>query len=673
MPDLTLDSLCVNTLRFLAVDAVEKAKSGHPGAPLGAMPMVYVLWDRFLRHNPRDPKWVNRDRFVLSAGHASAMLYALLHATGYDLSLDQLKQFRQWDGGTPGHPEYGMVPGVEATTGPLGQGFGNGVGMAIAERWLAARFNRPDFPIVDHYTYAVVSDGDLMEGVGSEAASLAGTLRLGRLIYLYDSNDVSMDNPNSVAFTENAAARFSAYGWQVVGPVDGNDIEAIDKAIRLAQQEKDRPSLVIVHSVLGYGAPHKGGTPAAHGSPLGQEETKLTKEALGWKEPPFTIPQPALDHLRQAVERGGAWQKEWQDLFAAYARKHPADAQRFQAQVQGELPRGWDRGLSDLFSAEKGGMATRDASSTVLNALVERVPSLIGGSADVASSTKTVLKDKGMFGPEDYSSPNIHFGVREHAMGAIASGIALHGGAIPYAGTFLVFSDYMRPPMRLAAFMGIRVVYVFSHDSIAVGEDGPPHQPVEHVMSLRTVPNLTVIRPADATETAEAWRAALVNVAGPTALIFTRQKLPILDRKTVAPADGARKGAYTLWEANGRPDGIIIATGSEVHLALEAGMRLQREGVHVRVVSMPSWELFEMQPQDYRDSVLPPDVTARVSVEAGVTLGWERYVGARGRSIGVDLFGHSAPGDEVYEKYGFTPEHVVQEVRSVLQGGRSRE
>ena len=668
MAAASIDELCINTVRFLAVDAVEKANSGHPGAPLGAAPMAYVLWDRFLKHNPANPKWVDRDRFVLSCGHASAMLYALLFLTGYDLSLEEVKQFRQWGSRTPGHVEYGVTPGVEATTGPLGQGFANGVGMAIAERWLAQQYNRPDHEIIDHYTYAIVSDGDLQEGVSSEAASLAGTLRLGKLIYLYDKNDISIEGDTSIAFTENVAQRFQAYGWHVVGPVDGNDLTGIEAAIRTAQSVADQPSLIICHTVIGYGSPNKAGTAAAHGEPLGAGETRLTKEKLSWTYPePFAVPAEAFSHFRRAVEQGGRWQQEWEARMDGYRRAYPEEARSLARDLTGDLPEGWDSGLNSLFSNEEKPLATREASGRVMNAIAERVHSFMGGSADLAPSTKTFLKNHGDYEFADYCGNNMHFGVREHSMGAIASGMALHGGVIPYAGTFLIFYDYMRPPVRLAALMGIRVIFIFTHDSVGLGEDGPTHQPIEQLVGLRSVPGLVTIRPADAHETVEAWKVALERRHGPTALVLSRQKLPVLNQHKLAPASGLRQGGYVLWEAARQPDIILIGTGSEVHIALEAGKLLQRKGISARVVSLPSWELFDAQPAKYRNKVLPPVIKARVSIEAASQLGWERYVGIEGVAVGLSRFGVSAPGEVIYQKFGLDARNVADEAAKLLR------
>ena len=668
MTDKELDQLCIDTVRFLSVDTVQQANSGHPGTPMGAAPMAYVLWDRFLKHSPSDPHWPDRDRFILSPGHASALLYSLLHLTGYDLPLEELKRFRQWGSKTPGHPEYGLTPGVEMTTGPLGQGFAHGVGMAIAERWLADHYNRPEHEIINHYTYAIVSDGDLQEGVASEAASLAGTLRLDKLIYLYDDNDISIEGNTDIAFAENVAQRFQAYGWQVVGPIDGMDPEAVDSAIRLAQTDTSHPTLIICRTVIGYGSPNKAGTASAHGEPLGEEEVRLTKQQLGWPyQEPFTIPQEALAHLSRAQQRGRRLQGEWGAAIEGYRREYPAEAALLEEGLSGDLTKGWDQGLDELFSAGDKPMATREASGRVMNAVVDRVHTFTGGSADLAPSTKTILKDHGHYGFEEYYGHNLHFGVREHAMGSIVNGMALHGGTIPYTATFLIFSDYMRPPIRLAALMEQRVVYIFTHDSIGLGEDGPTHQPIEQLLSLRAIPNVVVLRPADATETVEAWKAALTRRDGPTILVLGRQNLPILDRRVYAPAGGLQQGGYVVWEASGEPDVILIGTGSEVHIALEAGELLQKKGVSSRVVSLPSWEMFDAQPAEYRESVLPANVKARVAMEAATTLGWERYVGAEGVALGIDHFGASAPAAELYERFGLTAQRMAEEAEYLVK------
>ncbi len=660
----SLDLLCVNTLRFLAVDAVEQAKSGHPGLPLGAAPMAYTLWDRFLKHNPKNPLWYDRDRFVLSAGHGSALLYALLHTTGYDLPLEELMRFRQWGSRTPGHPEVGHTPGVEATTGPLGQGFGMGVGMALAEKHLAAAFNRPEFPIVDHHTYGIVSDGDLMEGLSSEAASLAGTLQLGKLIYLYDDNHISLEGPTRWAFTEDVGRRFEAYGWQVLDVADGNDLSAIDAALRAARAETTRPSLLRIRTHIGYGSPLQD-TREAHGEPLGPEKTLATKEKLGWPAtPPFLVPAVAGAHLQEAVLRGRQAERTWQELFQRYRARYPREAAAFEDQMRGVLPPDWKDGLPQ-FRPEDGPMATRDASQKVLTALSPRLPALLGGSADLSPSTKTLLAGTGDFDSTGGEGRNLHFGVREHAMVTVLNGVALHGGLLPYGATFLTFSDYARGAIRLAALQQTHVVLVFTHDSIALGEDGPTHQPVEQVASLRAIPGFTLLRPADANETVVAWRLALEH-PGPTALVLTRQKLPILDPGRFPTLSGTLRGGYVLSEApTGPPRVVFLATGSEVALTLEAQRLLASRGVLSRVVSLPCLSLFDRQPQEYRDSVIPPGVP-RVSVEAGVTQGWDRYVGSGGLSLGVDRFGASAPGPVVQRELGFTPEHVVELAERLL-------
>ena len=635
---------------------------------MGAAPMAYALWDRFLKHNPNDPTWPNRDRFVLSCGHASALLYSLLHLTGYDLPMDELKQFRQWGSKTPGHPEHGLTPGVEATTGPLGQGFGNAVGMALAERWLAGQYNRPGHEIIDHHTYAIVSDGDLQEGIASEAASMAGTLGLGKLIMLYDDNDISIEGDTDITFRENVVERFQAYGWHVIGPIEGMDVENVATALTAAKAETGKPSIIVCRTVIGYGSPNKAGKGSAHGDPLGEEEVGLTKEALGWAaQDAFSVPAEAGAHLAQATERGKAKQAEWNAAFSEYREAFPEDAQQLDDALRGTLPTGWEDGLNGLFD-KPDPIATRSASGVVMNAISKGVPAFIGGSADLAPSTRTILDDSGHIGNGEFSGNNLHFGVREHAMGAVANGISLHGGAIPYTATFLVFSDYMRPSIRLGALMGKQVIYVFTHDSIGVGEDGPTHQPIEHLMALREIPGLVVSRPADATETVEVWRAAMSRQDGPTVMAFTRQNLPVLDRSTLNPASGVLNGAYILWESGDSPQVVIMATGSEVHIALEAGLALESEGIAARVVSMPSWEVFDEQPKEYRDSVLPPTLRARVSVEAGTTKGWERYVGLDGASVGMSGYGASAPAAVLYENFDITAKRVAEEARKLVNG-----
>jgi len=679
-----LANLCINAIRFLAVDAVQNANSGHPGMPMGAAPMAYVLWSRFLRHNPSNPQWFDRDRFVLSAGHGSMLLYSLLYLTGYDLSLEEIKRFRQWGSKTPGHPERGLVPGVETTTGPLGQGFGNGIGMAIAEAFLADRYNRPGFEIINHYTYAIVSDGDLMEGVASEAASLAGHLKLGKLIYLYDNNYISLAASTDLTFTEDRAKRFEAYGWHTQSIEDGNDLNVIESALRAAREERDRPSLILVRTHIAYGSPHKQDTFESHGAPLGEEEVKLTKQNLGWPvEPAFYVPDQVLEHFRQSVDEGKRAEERWKANFARYAEAFPGLARELQHAMRGELPDGWDE-LIPIFPANVKGVATRVASGEVINAIATRVPTFLASSADLDPSTHTSIRGMCDFeNPQEairdpqgsaggcwgYSGRNLHCGVREHAMGAMMNGLAAHGGMFPFGATFLIFSDYMRPPMRLAALMGLKVIYVFTHDSIGLGEDGPTHQPVEQLANLRAIPNLVVIRPCDANETAIAWRVAMETQDQPVALVLTRQNVPTLDRTQVARAEGLRRGAYILSEApEGNPDLILIASGSEIRLILGAQQRLREQNVNARVVSMPSWQLFEAQSQEYRDSVIPPSVRARLAVEAGSTQGWHRFVGEQGDVIGVNRFGVSAPGEVLMREYGFTVENVCERVLRLLRG-----
>ena len=681
-----LDQLCINTLRFLSIDMVQKAKSGHPGLPLGAAPMAYVLWTRHLKHNPKNPQWFDRDRFILSAGHGSSLLYSLLYTTGYSISLEELQRFRQWGSLTPGHPERNRTPGVETTTGPLGQGFGNGVGMAIAEAHLAARYNRPGHEIINHYTFGIVSDGDLMEGVASEAASLAGHLRLGKLIYLYDDNHVTLAAETKVTFTENVAARFGAYGWHTEKVDDGNDLEAIDLALRRTKDERERPSLILVHTHIGYGSPVQD-LSKAHGEPLGPDNVRQTKKKLGWpEEPDFYVPPEALDHFGRAVQTGAQAEATWDAAVKAYRRAFPEMAAELNGAIHNKLPSGWDADIPQ-FSPDAKGLATRAASEKVLNALAPRLPGLIGGSADLNPSTKTVLKNMGDFqssfpsdpslgadeqgssgGGWNYAGRNIHFGVREHAMGAILNGLAAHGAVIPYGATFLVFSDYLRPTIRLAALMDVRVIYVFTHDSIGVGQDGPTHQPIEHFAALRAIPNLVVIRPCDANETAAAWRTAIEIQDRPTALVLTRQSVPTFDRTQLAPSEGLARGAYILADApGGKPDLILIATGSEVQLIVSARERLQADGIQARIVSMPSWELFEQQRPRYRQSVLPRRVRARLAVEAGSTQGWHKYVGDRGMVLGIDHFGASAPDTIVMREYGLTVEHICECAKKIVR------
>ena len=661
-----LDTMCINTIRTLSMDAIQKANSGHPGAPMGLAAAAYVLWTKYLKHNPANPLWANRDRFVLSGGHASMLLYSLLYLTGYDVSLDDLKNFRQWGSKTPGHPEYRHTPGVETTTGPLGQGVANAVGMAMAERHLAARFNLPDAAVMDHDTYVMCGDGDLMEGLSSEAASLAGHLGLGRLTVLYDDNGISIEGSTAIAFTEDVQQRFEAYHWHVQTVEDGNDLKAISAALDAARQESQRPSLIMLKTQIAYGSPNKAGTADAHGAPLGEEEVCLTKKCLGCAEDAqFCVPDSVLTRFRQALDKGGDAEAAWQGLMDAYRVRHPEQAEILQRALDGRLGEDWDANVPD-FKPGDGPVATRAASGMVLNALAAKVDTLIGGSADLAPSNKTFINEAPEFQKNAYEGRNIRFGVREHAMAAIMSGMALHGGVKPYGGTFLVFADYMRPSIRLAALMGLPVIYVFTHDSIAVGEDGPTHQPVEHLASLRAIPGLTVIRPADATETAEAWRVAVSSTDHPVALALTRQKLAVLDREALPAAQLLTKGAYILTDADGQPDIILMASGSEVHLVMAACQQLTEKGIKARVVSMPSWELFEAMPASYREEVLPAGVTARLAVEMGLPMGWERYVGDAGAVIGMNGFGASAPGPVVQEEFGFTIDNVVRRALEVL-------
>jgi len=681
-----LDRRCINTIRMLSVDAVQQANSGHPGMPMGAATMAFILWTRHLRHNPRNPSWPDRDRFVLSAGHASMLLYSLLFLTGYDVTLEDLEQFRQWGSRTPGHPERGRTPGVEVTTGPLGQGVGNSLGLAIAERWLAATFNRAGHEVVDHYTYVLASDGDLMEGVAAEAVSLAGTLQLGRLIVLYDSNRITLSGTTNLTFREDVGARFEASGWHVQR-INGHDPDTVDEALAAARSVEGRPSLIVASTHIGFGSPNRQDTWHAHGEPLGVDEVRLTKRALEWPEDRrFYVPEDALLEFRASLDRGSELEAAWRRRMDAFAAAHPHTATQFSRVLAGHLPEDWDSQLPTFTSAD-GEMATRDAGGAVINALSGIVSNLIGGSADLDPSTRTAMKGRGDFqgplveqsdndlptqgtagGVWGYNGRNIHFGLREHAMAAAITGMALHGGLIPFAATFLSFSDYMRPSLRLAALSRAHVIHIWTHDSIALGEDGPTHQPVEQLASLRALPNMMILRPSDATETVEAWRVAMQHTGGPVGIVLTRQKLPVLDRTVLGPASGLAQGAYILTDAAASsPDVILIATGSEVSVALEAHTRLVREGIQSRVVSMPSWELFERQPQDYRDAVLPPGVRARIAIEAAAPFGWERYVGLEGAIIGVRGFGASAPGPIVIREFGFTPENVVATAKARLQ------
>ncbi|HKP80473.1 MAG TPA: transketolase [Pyrinomonadaceae bacterium] len=665
-----LDQLCINTIRALTLDAVQKANSGHPGLPLGAAPMAYVLWTRFLRHNPANSKWDNRDRFLLSAGHGSMLIYSLLHLTGYDLPLEEIENFRQWGSKTPGHPEYGLTPGIEITTGPLGQGFANGVGMAMGAAHLARKFNQKDFPLIDHFVYAIVSDGDLMEGVAAEAASLAGHLKLGKLIYLYDDNRVTIEGFTSLAFSEDVQRRFDAYGWHTQTVADGNNLDEIELAIRTAQSVTDAPSLISVKTVIGYGMPTQG-TRKAHSDAPGEEAVREAKRHLGWPEDKkFYIPEEALAHFREAVPNGEKLESEWNALVEKFEEEHPDEGKTWRVTMSGELPEGWEDHLPRFEDGKS--VATRVASGEVINALAPVMPMLIGGSADLGVSNNTDIKESHSFEADAYDGRILHFGVREHAMGATLTGMSLNGGLIPYGGTFMTFSDYMRPAIRLAALSEVQAIYVFTHDSIGLGEDGPTHQPIEHLAALRAIPHLFVIRPADSPEVSEAWRIAILRRHAPTALALTRQKVPVLDRKRFAKADGLRRGAYVLADAEAAdgsvttPKLILIATGSEVSLTLEAREKLQGEGVPTRVVSFPCWELFDEQSQEYRDEVLPPAVSARLAVEAGVRQGWDRFVGPKGDVICLDRFGASAPGEVALRELGFNVDNVLKHARALL-------
>lgn len=661
-----LREMSVNTIRFLSADAVEKAKSGHPGTPMGLAPLAYVIWKRFLKHNPKNPKWPDRDRFILSAGHASMLLYSLLYLTGYDLTLEDIQQFRQWGSRTPGHPEYGHTPGVEVTTGPLGQGFANGVGMAMAERNLAAYFNRPGHRIVDHCVYCIASDGDMMEGISSEAASLAGDLGLGKLIYFYDDNRITIEGSTDLTFSrEDVKKRFEAYGWQVLSEPDGNNMDSIAKLIPQARSEINKPTLIIVRTHIGYGSP-KQDSAAAHGAPLGEETLKIAKQNLNWPlEPSFDVPEEVLNHFREALGNGEKAEIEWNERFEKYAKEYPQLAGEWQRVMIGELPEGWDKDLP-LFDPKGGAIATRTASGEVLNAVAAKIRNLFGGSADLAPSTDTYLKGLGDFLKSNHGGRNLHFGVREHAMGGIVNGMALHGGLIPYGASFLIFSDYMRPSIRLAALMNIPSIFVFTHDSIGLGEDGPTHQPVEQLISLRAIPNITVIRPADAHETLAAWRFALTNRKGPVILVLTRQKLPVLDQQKFESAENLNKGAYILSGAKTPPQIILVATGSEVTLALAAQGKLAEQNISSTVVSMPSCELFDEQPQEYKDKILPPSIKRRLVIEAASPKGWRDYAGLEGEIIGINRFGASAPGNILMEKLGFTVENIVKYALSLI-------
>lgn len=661
-----IDELCINTIRTLSMDAIQKANSGHPGAPMGLAPAAYILWKCFLKHNSKNPEWTDRDRFVLSGGHASMLLYSLLYLSGYDLTLDDIKNFRQWGSKTPGHPEFGHTPGVETTTGPLGQGFTNAVGMALAERHLATIFNRPGYEIIDHYTYMICGDGDLMEGITAEAASFAGHMGLAKLICIYDDNKISIEGNTDITFTEDVALRFKAYNWHVTTVENGNNLDDIHRAIKEAKEETNKPSIIILRTHIAFGSPNKQDSADAHGAPLGEEEIRLTKKNLGWDENvSFYVPEQVIKIFEECIDKGKKVESIWKEKFEEYCSKYPDLSKKLNDSLNNSLNKGWDANLPD-FSKNEGPVATRAASGKILNAIAKNTPYLIGGSADLAPSNNTIINSSHDFQKNMFDGRNIRFGVREHAMGGIMSGIALHKGLRPYGGTFFVFADYMRPAIRLAALMKLPVIYIFTHDSIAVGEDGPTHQPVEHLAGLRAIPGLTVIRPADATETIEAWRLAAQTTDCPVALILSRQKLPVIDRSIDNPADKLVNGAYILSDSDGKPDIILIATGSEVHIALKAGKILEEKGISVRVVSMPSWELFENTSQEYKDKVLLPDVNVRIAVEAGISMGWERYAGSSGVVIGINEFGASAPGNIVMEKFGFTSENIVQKATELL-------
>jgi transketolase len=661
-----LEELSINTIRFLAVDAVQKANAGHPGMPMGCAPIGYLLYRKIMKHNPANPKWLNRDRFILSAGHGSMLLYSLLHLCGYNMPIEQLKQFRQWGSITPGHPEFGLTDGVETTTGPLGQGISNSVGMAIAQAYLQAIFNKDDIKILDHYIYGICSDGDLMEGVSHEAASLAGHLKLGQIIFFYDNNGITIDGPTSLSFSEDVGKRFEAYGWHVQHVEDVNNLKALELALNNAQQVKDKPSIIITRTHIGYGSPNKQDKASSHGSPLGEEEVKLTKQNLGWPlEPSFFIPQEVSEDFKQVAAKGKEFEERWNNLFKEYESKYPKDAKLFKAVMNGDFGEEWKNKIP-VFKDDGKKMATRSASGKVLNAIAEFLPTLIGGSADLAPSNDTFLTAYKNFSAENRSGRNFHFGIREHGMASILNGMATYGGIIPYGGTFLVFSDYARGAIRLGSISHIRPIYVFTHDSIGLGEDGPTHQPIEHFAALRAIPGLLFIRPADANETAQAWRVAIEHKDGPVAIILTRQGLPVIDQEKYPSAKNLEKGAYIIKDCEGVPDVLILASGSEVSISIKAGEMLQAEGIKARVVSFPCWELFDKQPKEYKDSVLPNNVKARVSVEAGVNLGWEKFIGLDGASVSIEKFGASAPGPILMEKYGFTPENIVKNVKSIL-------
>ena len=661
-----LDSLSINTIRFLAVDAVEKANSGHPGLPMGCAPIAFVLYAKIMKHNPANPKWFNRDRFILSAGHGSMLLYSILHLCGYKISLDDLKKFRQWKSITPGHPEYGLTPGVETTTGPLGQGFANAVGMAIAQEYLAANFNKDDFKIFDHFIYGICSDGDMMEGISHEAASLAGHLKLGRLIFFYDNNGITIDGPTSLAFSDDVGERFEAYGWHVQYIDNVNDLKVIEETVKYAKEEISKPSIIITKTHIGYGSPHKQDTSSAHGSPLGKEEVKLTKQKLKWPDDKtFYIPEEVAKSFEKVKESGKKFNNEWVSLFKTYEKKFPFEAKKLVELLKGDYGDEWKVKLP-IFRNEGKNVSTRAASGKVINTIADSLPTLIGGSADLAPSNDTYIKNSENFSASNRTAKNFHFGIREHGMASILNGMAIYGGVVPYGGTFLIFSDYLRPAMRLAAISKVRPIFIFTHDSIGLGEDGPTHQPIEHLASLRAIPHLIVIRPADANETAFAWKTAIEHKGGPVAIVLTRQGLPVLDPGEYSHAGDLSRGAYIIKDCPGTPEIILMASGSEVHLILEAGIELETDGFRARVVSFPSWELFDAQPEEYKEKIIPPQVKARISVEAGVSQGWERFVGPRGLCISIERYGASAPGETIFREYGLTKEKIVIAAKTIL-------
>lgn len=666
MPNNNIHLLSINTIRCLTIDAIQKANSGHPGMPMGCAPIAYALYTKYMKHNPPNPGWVNRDRFILSAGHGSMLLYSILHLCGYNISLDHIRNFRQWKSITAGHPEHGLAPGVETTTGPLGQGFSNAVGMAIAQEYLGAMFNKDDIKILDHYVYCICSDGDIMEGISHEAASLAGHFKLSKLIFFYDDNGITIDGKTALTFSDDVEKRFLSYGWQVLHIDDVNNLDQIDDAVNAAQMEKKKPSLIITKTHIGYGSPNKQDTADSHGAPLGEEEVKLTKQKLEWdEEQQFYVPNEVYAHFKEIKDNLMQKEKDWNNLFESYKKKYPADAKMFSNFMSGNFGDDWIAELPQ-FTDYKEKIATRKASGKMLNSIAQKLPTLIGGSADLSGSNNTILKNQDVFSSKNYAGKNFHFGIREHAMAGISNGMALYGGVIPYCGTFLIFSDYMRPSIRLAAIMKLNLIYIFTHDSIGLGEDGPTHQPIEQLASLRTVPGLIVIRPADANETIYAWKTALKQKGSPVALILTRQKIPVLDRTKLALAEGTEKGAYVILDCPAEPEVIIMASGSEVFHAVETFFVLQSEGINARIVSFPSWELFDMQPNEYKESVLPSSVKSRISIEAGVKQGWEKYIGEYGEAISIEKFGASAPYNILFKEYGFTVENIVRHVHKVL-------